>query len=101
MVKLKEFLISGKIVTEKKKGVLDDDEVLIPGIGRMLYKQLKKNIELKSKDLHDRVRKGEYDRISDSMLEVFSHMVRVSRSYQTGDKVPSSTLFKEFVDNEK
>lgn len=97
MIKLSDLMGNGGMMfmLEKKKGVKEDDEIIIPQIGRMLFSQLKKNVEGKAKDLYDRIKKGQYDRISDSMLELFSHFVRVARSYQKGEKVPSSTLFKE------
>lgn len=96
MIRLSEIL-GGGFILEKKKGVLDDDEIVIPNVGKMLFRQLKKSVEVKAKDLYDRIKKGEYDRISDSMLETFSHLTRVARSYSVGEKVPQSTLFKESI----
>ena len=96
MVQLTSLLKNGGMMYElqKKKGVLDDDEVLIPQVGRMLYKQLKSNIDDKIKDILKSSQSGKYE-ISDRALETLSHFIRVARAYKDGTKVPMSTKFKE------
>lgn len=94
MIKLKEIAGIG-FMMEKKKGVLPDDEVVVPNIGKMLYKQLENNVEGKAQNLASKINRHDYDKITDTMLETFCHLVRVARAYKTGGKVPLSTMFKE------
>ena len=96
MINLKDLIENGGMMfmLEKDGGVHEDDEIVIPQIGRMTFKQLKKNIEGKTKDLNAKIKRGEYDKITDSMLEVLSHLIRVARAYKEGTKVPLGTSFK-------
>jgi len=99
-IKLKELLENGGMMfmLEKEKGVHEEDEVIVPQIGRMSYKNLKKNVEGKAKDLYARIKRGDFKSIGDNMLEIFSHFVRVARAYSEGSKVPQGTMFKESFD---
>lgn len=95
-VSLKQLMEAGGMMLflEKEKGVHPDDEITIPQIGRMTYKQLAKNIELKVLDLAKTIKRGDFDKISDRQLETFSHFVRVAKAYKEGSKVPLETKFK-------
>ena len=96
-VKLTDLIENGGMMLflEKEKGVMDDEEIVVPQIGRMTYKQLKKNVEGKAIDLAKKIKRGDYDKIADNQLEIFSHLVRVAKAYKEGSKVPLSTMFKE------
>jgi len=96
MIKLLEYAGNGgmKLYLEKKKGVQEDDEVVIPQVGRMLYSQLKKNVDGKVKDFANIMKKGDYSKMTDRQLELLSHFIRVARAYQEGSKVPLETKFK-------
>lgn len=80
---------------ERNEVVLDDDEIVVPQLGKMKYGQLKKNIEGKAIDLVNKIKKGDYNKIADNQLELFSHLIRVARAYKEGKNVPTSTFFKE------
>lgn len=99
MIKIKKLIESTNfgmafMLEKKNKSVLDGDEIVIPQVGRMLYSQLKKNIEGKASDLAKIIKQGDYSKVSDRQLELLSHFVRVARAYQEGSKVPLETKFK-------
>ena len=48
-----------------------DDEIIVPGIGKYTYKSLKSRLEAQSKDLMNRAKKNEFDRIGKGNLNAF------------------------------
>jgi len=95
-VKLTDLMNNGMMfMLEKVKGVRDDEEIVVPQIGRMTFQQLKKNVEGKAIDLANKIKSGQYDKIEDNQLEIFSHLVRVAKAYNQGTKVPLTTMFRK------
>ena len=59
-----------KIINEELQSENDDEQVIIPGIGKMKISNLKKDLDRKLQDLVKRAKSGQYDTIAASNIEV-------------------------------
>jgi hypothetical protein len=85
MKKLKDILF---------EQVEDNEPILVKGVGQYTYGTLKRNLQQKTQDILDRVRKDDFN-LSDSDLEIFCHFFRTLRNVTNGLQPPMSTMIKK------
>lgn len=63
-----------KLVDLVKMDEAKGDEILVPGLGKYTHATLAKRLEAQAKDLFDRTKKHEYERIGKGNLNAFVAM---------------------------
>jgi hypothetical protein len=58
-----------------------EDEILVPGLGKYTHKSLQTRLEAQAKDLFDRTKKHEYQRIGKGNLNAFIAMWEAMSKY--------------------